>query len=269
MDLTVQLLWKVSDGLYARRKFEQALQWCHISRSSILQLIGGANEGKILRRIALCHLELGEMYAAKTTLAIIPEQDMGTALTNYLLFLIDLHGTSDEQVLNHVHKLITSKDFRVPLLYHCAVQATNAGKTHLTQSLLSLILDQTQKSSSDAENLQLPALVRCIIRLSKNELEKNPAPEHRELELICVHFELAARLASSEEIALQNGFSNRELEWFSKNAHNLALAGLTRWPASYVLRLLSCTKLVGPPTRLMAESYLVVPSCESVRIRSR
>lgn len=249
--LMYQLLWKVADSAYTQKDFNTSVKWLNLCRSDIF-VSEDTNGGKLLRRLILCHLELGDVAAARSLLSLIPQSELESARTQYLSFKTNTSIASDQELMQIATNIIACKDFKMTILYHCAVEATNAKRQKLSQFLLELIYEQSQRHER-MSNLTLPVLLRCVIRLSKHELEDGSDCNERLLESLCINFEMAAKLVTTEASQLKNGFNVRELTWFSQNAHNFAITGATHWPTKFILRLLACTKLVssGMPATLL------------------
>ena len=192
----------------------------------------------MIRRVAVCYIESGDFNSAKDVLAELPENAQSAALTQYLQFKINLRFEADEVITQTIEKLVACKDFQLTMLYHCALEAQSLQKQEVSLALLSIIISRSAKS--DTNLIRLPALLRCTIRMLRDFIDANV----KYIDLLCTHFEMAAQCTTTEEKTIKNGFNLRELEWFSKTGHNVAVQGLTSWPATSVLRITNACKSV-------------------------
>lgn len=215
-----------------------------MARSPLFQNAGAANEAKIIRKIALCHLELGDYFAARDALAELPKASRDSALTWYIRFRVEIRNSSEEEVLSTIEALTKAEGFQSSMLYHCALEAQALSKTKVTLPLLMKIVDRARTLNEDS-SVRMPALLRCIIKLCKNAIDQNPDVREDQLEMLCTQFEIAAKLVEEEESCVKYGFNVRELEWLSKTAHNIVLGAISKWPASFVLRLLNSCRAVS------------------------
>lgn len=191
----------------------------------------------------MCHLELGDHFAARDALSELSTTGRDTAITWYIQFRIDIHCATDEVTLSNVEELTKANGFQLPMLYHCAIDAQASGRNKVSLPLLNRILHHT-KGSDDSENVRMPALLRCIIRLWKSDIDQNPEVDEKQLDMLCTQYEVATSMVEQEESCIRHGFNARELEWFSKNAHNTALSGILKWPSNFVIRILMACKSV-------------------------
>lgn len=223
-----------------------AIKWCSLARNSLFDSSGQANHCKIIRRIAYCHIELGDFFAARELLSELSSSEKFNALNYYLTFRIDIRYSSDSAIVANIEELVKCNDFQLPMLYHCAIEAQTLKNDRISLSLLEIILNQI-KQTGVHDTLRMPALLRCIIKLLWAEIESDENSETRRLHVLCTHLENAAGLVRNPDLTSQNGFNFRELEWFSRNAHNIAVAGLNKWAPEYILRVIECIRIVRRP----------------------
>lgn len=200
------------------------------------------NQGAFLRRIALCNLELGNAIEARNALESLPAQQKSVSITIYVEFCVELKYSSDEIILKVAKKLTDCDDFRVPMLYYCAVKAQECKKPSIELSLLDLILSMIDQGRTP-EKLQIPTLLRCAISLIALMKDSRDF-EIGDTERVCQYFERAASLVAKPDLVIVNGFNSRELDWFSKNCFNLVLLVLSKWAHNHTSRLLVCCKQV-------------------------
>lgn len=178
-------------------------------------------------------------------LSQLSEHGTESVLTQYLFFRVGMEvpSLSDKPPLEHVQNMVMCQDFEMSLLYRCAVDAQQCQNRALSQAILAMVLEKQRNESPDM-NLVLPALLRCLIKFSKAEIDRDSELPLRHLQTLGEQFSLAAEMVSSKNLAVARGFSPLELDWFSKNAHNFVLSGLSTWPTEIVMQMLKCIKKV-------------------------
>lgn len=203
----------------------------------------------------MCNLELGDYFAAKDALNEIPMSTHDMALTWYIRFRIDVRHATDDVVLSTVEELVKAEGFHASMLYHCAVEAQANNRNKVALPLLTRVLDGSRQSTRN-EMIHMPALLRCIIKLWKTDIDNNTEPEEKQLDMVCAQFEIAGKIVEEEVSRTSHGFNIRELDWFSKHAHNMALSAMSKWPTRFTLRILDSCKTVRLTIRKATKARL-------------
>lgn len=127
------------------------------------------------------------------------------------------------------------------LLYACVLESQKAQETALSLTALQLVLEKYEHN--EPPGVHLPALLRCTIRMLLKQVDSPEVDGEAALQnlinQICKTFDAAAIYARKPN-ASDNGMRLlNELEWFSKNAYNLALKYSLEWPPRDTCTLLN------------------------------
>ncbi|RPA87005.1 SPO22-domain-containing protein [Ascobolus immersus RN42] len=245
------LLWKVSEAANIQRKYDSSLKWCKLALHNVFSKAGENNLTKIARRVILCSIETGNYDEAKTTFDAMSQAGKDNPTTRYLAFKLAIR-TGDtalaEESLRKIYDTV-GKDYTA--LYACVLDAQQVGEKKHAHDALRYVLQKVEETDPESNNV--PILYRCNIALSMTELDttKEPSQNTKAVGDLTVAFENAAKKADecrhrkvrkSSEVV----FTVLELDWFSRNAYNLALRSIEEWCERTSLRLLStCLKFIS------------------------
>jgi hypothetical protein len=199
----------------------------------------------------------------------MPEAAKNDPMTRFLMYKIAVRCGDPDLAAECLGKVYESSSKEPNLLYACVLDAQQAGDKDLAIAALQLVLEKHQQNTPTT--IHLPALLRCTIRLTKSQLDAKGNPRldsdsdpvvdrlcklfegcrsllHPLFKLPRTDKEPAAGHAQRSQVAATSGgkiFDTTELDWFSKNAYNLALKFSAEWGPLSILRLLqSCIKFI-------------------------
>lgn len=161
------------------------------------------------------------------------------------MFKVALRTDDHELAAEALDKVYAHAKKDATLLYACVLDAQQNGDKQITIKALQMVLEKYEYNAPDG--VHIPALIRCTIRLLISQLEAKDVEDENKVSLVeelCKLFDGAARKAlqvlkrPEEKDVL---WTVPELDWFSKNAYNLALKHSKTWPPRLVLSLVqSC-----------------------------
>jgi hypothetical protein len=164
-------------------------------------------------------------------------------LSRYLMYKVAVR-CNDIKSAAECLKVISDASPNDPtLLYACCLDAQQVGHREQTLAALQLVYENYEHKPSAA--LHLPSLIRLTIGLMDSILKNNADSEDHEatVERMCTAFEKAsAALQRSRNHGKMDDetWSIDELDWFSKNAYNIAIKNLSSWNPRRSLRMLTC-----------------------------
>lgn len=239
------LLWKRVEASYNYEIYDTAEAWCRLSLHALFSNSGALNVAKLQRKLILCALGMSDQGKAREVYSQMSPSNKKDPSTMYLLYKVALRCYDTDLAVDCLDTICTASSKDATLLYACVLEAQQTGD-HL--QIISSMQRVLEKYNYNAPNeVHLPALLRCTARLLIRDLE-NPCSQVRDrINEICKLFEAAAVQArTSRRSAANDLFSLAELDWFSRNAYNLALKFCTSWSPEQTLRLVqSCLKFVG------------------------
>jgi hypothetical protein len=124
-------------------------------------------------------------------------------------------------------------------LYACALEAQQSQMRHIAVAALQTILDK------QPPGVHLPSLLRCTARLLIGELDQqNRALDEVAQELVRVFETAASSLRDLKQGSTDEQWRS-EIQWWSKNAYNIALKQCGQIDAEHLVRLLqACNKFI-------------------------
>lgn len=190
-------------------------------------------------------LERRDIPNVHELLTLVPESALEDPHTQFLMFKIALRTDDHELAVQALDKVYAHAKKDATLLYACVLDAQQNGDKQITIKALQMVLEKYEYSAPDG--VHMPALIRCTIRLLTSQLEAKDVEDDKKpglVEELCRLLDGAARkamqvLKRAEEKDVF--WTVEELDWFSKNAYNLALKHCKEWPPRLVLSLVqSC-----------------------------
>ena len=238
------LIWKRVDAAYGAQQYETADFWCQLCLHETFGALGIANRAKVERKRILCAIGLSDIGKAKDIFSTLSSTTRDDPSTQYLLYKIAIRS-EDSQLAASALSAVSAKSANDPsLLYGCVLESQRAGNCAQTLTSLQCVLSRQE---CHAENsVSLPALLRCTARMLIRDAMGDGFENTSSIDGICNVFEEGARRArDSRRNEEETTFSQRELDWFSRNSYNLALQVCPRWAPFQTLRLVtSCTAFV-------------------------
>ncbi|KAK9449256.1 meiosis protein SPO22/ZIP4 like-domain-containing protein [Limtongia smithiae] len=242
------ILWSVATAYFAREDYMTALEWFSLSIDSVLRGSDDSNRTKIQRKIMLCQYYLQEYSQITSVYRSMPRSGQDSSMTQYILFKSALASQDTQSALECLDRMFTASAEDAKILCACAMEAQQKNIKPVTLRAMDLILQKLlawtgptagYKISESVNDIYVPALLRCIIRMHTLTLAES-GESVEQIDRLCAYFERAysltkpqSRLANSQS----KKFDKNEYEWFARNAYNAALKGCKSWPCEATIRL--------------------------------
>ena len=241
------LLWKRIETAFTQAQYDLVEQWCNVAHHAILRDSGDANLGIISRKGIQCALARHDDVAVRKIFFQMPEATRAAPRTRYLMYKHAIRSNDLELAAECLEIVSRSTKKDAMLLYACVLEAQQSGNRK--QGILALQRTIASFGHTHPNGVSLLALLRCTARLIVTELTSISSFDDALVSDLCDIFECAtshAKKAKAPRVAISNEhFTHAELEWFSKNAYNLALKHCTDFDPRSLLRLLqSCIDLI-------------------------
>ncbi|KAI6994451.1 hypothetical protein KC329_g2826 [Hortaea werneckii] len=222
------LIWKNAD----RHGLEAAENWLKLLQHPMFDSAGLLNKAKIWRKAIITALARADVPAAREAYYSMPSSCQNEAMSRYLAFKIALKSGDNELADDSLHALSKNADKDPSCLYACILEAEQVRSRHLAVLGLQRLLDK------QLHGTHLPSLLRCTARLMMKELEAQGSPSNEATEEIVSLFERARDNVK----VLRQGTDDQwrvEVQWWSKNAYNLALKVCDTIHPEHLVRLLT------------------------------
>ncbi|TKA83433.1 hypothetical protein B0A55_00323 [Friedmanniomyces simplex] len=233
------LIWKKAGAPNA----ECVEEWCRLLRHAVFESAGQMNKARIGRKAIAAALARNDTNTARQAFFELPETSQNESITRYLVFKVALRD-DDHELASQCLSLITKHAEKDPTyLYACVLEAQQSNMRQVAVAALQAM------SERQPPGVHLPTLLRCTARLLVGELEANTQDVDRMSEPVVVLFERAAKNMP----ALKQGTDAQwrsEIQWWSKNAYNLALRLCAEIHPEHFIRLLEvCVRFLDccPP----------------------
>ncbi|KAH7122269.1 meiosis protein SPO22/ZIP4 like-domain-containing protein [Dendryphion nanum] len=241
------LLWKRVETTYSQDHYVESESWCRICLHPIFEKAGEMNKSKIARKIMLCALSRQDYVAARETFGKMSDIGRDEPVTRYLLYRAALH-TDDLDLLSECLEIVCCKSHKdTTLLYACVLEAQSSGNKR--QAILALEKVLNKYDYNVPTGVHLPALLRCTARLLFSQITQNGKLDTVMVDEISKIFKGASTRAKTLRkrsiTPHEQPFTPSDLEWFSKNAYNLALKFCAEMrPDHLVVMLNACTEFI-------------------------
>ncbi|KAI9695204.1 MAG: hypothetical protein M1820_008840 [Bogoriella megaspora] len=240
------ILWKCIDGAYNQSQFDIAQNWCRIARHQVLRNAGDFNIAIIARKAMQCSLAQNDDAAVREVFFQMPLATRDAPFTRFLMYKLAIRSNDVQLAAESLEAVSRSSKTDPKLLYACVLEAQQCGNRQQAIVALQQVLNRT--SQGIPTDVHLPAILRCTARLIITELTITSPMNDGLLDDFCKLFEVAAMRAKLQRNKALPGpneeFSDDEVEWFSKNAYNMALKHCTDIHPSFIVRLLeACIEL--------------------------
>ncbi|MCJ1397829.1 hypothetical protein MMC11_001025 [Xylographa trunciseda] len=255
------LIWKRIEACCDQGEYAEAISWSLLALHETFDSSGDLNIGKIQRKIIICTLATSDYATARTIFSRMSDTVQGAEETRYLMYKVGLRSGDSELALECLEAIYSGSDKDATMLYACVLEAQQTGQREQAISAMLHVLDRYNYGSPPGINL--PALLRCTARLLIQEIESSTDRENPNIDAICKLFdgvmsEAAAQAKLQRRDANNRTFPLSELDWFSRNAYNMALRFCTAWNPPEVLRLVqACLKFIDLYPEDMDSSTLV------------
>lgn len=211
--------------------------WNSLLCHSVFENAGPINKARIGRRLIRNALEQDQPEAAMQAFINMPKPAQNEPATRFLAFKLALRLNDEDLAMSSLAAVAKSAKNDPTYLYACVLAAGQSQTHRFSIVALQALLDQRPNG------IYLPALLRCTARLLLMEVDAGQNAEMVAQETLRV-FEAAAR--NTDEIRqLPNERWRSEIQWWSKNAYNIAVKLCAQVNPEYVLRMLEvCTKFM-------------------------
>lgn len=213
------------------------------------------------RKLLLCAISKNSTESAVAIIQGMSPASWKEPMTAYLAFKVSMR-TEDRDLAERCLETIALAPDHINYLGACIAESQQAGDIFCAVSALKKLKQKFEYKEPNP--IHLPALFRCTIRLLNMLLNRPDADKATIVEDLCEEFEtgewgsidgsddyshyivvLAIEKQKGEQAAA-NPFNTGELEWFARNAYNLALKNSTEWDLRHVVRMLnSCVNVIG------------------------
>lgn len=221
------LIWKASKDADA----STADVWLALLQHTIFSNVGAINKAKVARKVMLTSLKRDDFDTARTAFyqMSLPVQNEG--ITRYLAYQLALKTSDCELASQCLAVLVKIADRDSRYLYACVLEAQRSENRAIAVAAFQALADQPPSG------IQLPALLRCTARLLTEELENSQrSSDGVTHELSRVFETAAANMKSLRQVSDEQWLS--EIQWWSKNAFNLALRLCAEIQPQHLIRLL-------------------------------
>ncbi|MCJ1432892.1 hypothetical protein MMC27_002250 [Xylographa pallens] len=238
------LIWRRIEASYNQREYAEAIIWSHLALHETFDNSGDMNVGKIQRKIIICNLATSDYATARNIYSGMSDIVQGADETRYLMYKVALRSGDTELAVECLEAISSGSTRDGTLLYACVLEAQQTGQREQAISAMLRVLDKYNYGSPPGVNLA--ALLRCTARLLMQEIESSLEGESPNIDAICSLFDGAATQAKLQRRDAKNEtFSLSELDWFSRNAYNMAVRFCTIWNPPEVLRLVqACLRFI-------------------------
>lgn len=222
------LLWKTAGAANA----DIADDWCKLLRHPIFESAGHLNKAKIGRKAIVAALTRNDIDAARESFFGMPQAMRDEAISRYLAFKVALRSSDHQLATESLHVLTKQADRDPTFLYACVLEAQQSDHRYLAVAAMQGLLDK------QPPGVHLPALLRCTARLLIGELDA----KERSIDDMVEELVLLFERAGANIKVIRQGTDDQwraEIQWWSKNAYNLALRLCADIHPEHLVRLLT------------------------------
>jgi hypothetical protein len=228
------LIWKASNDTQG----SDAEAWLDVLQHSVFVSVGASNKARISRKVMVTALQRDELDTARAAFYGLPASSQNEGMTRYLAYKLALRSNDVRLAGECLESLVKHIDQEPRYLYACVLEAQQSANRAMAVAAFQALVDQP------SNGVQLPALFRCTARLLMEEMgDRSRARTEVTSELVHI-FETA----SANTKVFRQGSEEQwkaEIQWWSKNAFNIALQQCTEMPSDHLVRLLrSCNKFL-------------------------
>ncbi|KAM7204837.1 Meiosis protein SPO22/ZIP4 like domain containing protein [Rhypophila sp. PSN 637] len=254
---TQGLMWRKLKLCYHGGLYDLSEKWGHLALHPIFDQCGNQNRSKIERKLLMCALARNDMDAAVSVIQNISNKNCNDEpMTAYLAFKVAIR-VKDRELAERCLEAVGQTKEHIDYLGACIAESQKAEDIESAISGLKKLHDKYERKATPGGKIHLPALFRCSIRLLNCLLESPEYQDKKEniVNELCLEFEAVVEAVKHHdytfaenlgENAPSNLFTVDELEWFSRNAYNLALKNTSTWDLRCVIRLLNaCVEIIG------------------------
>ena len=221
------LIWKASNGSPG----SDAEAWLDVLQHSLFVSVGAFNKARISRKVMATALQRDELDTARAAFFGLPVSSKNEGMTRYLAYKLALKSNDVRLASECLESLVKNVDREPRYLYACVLEAQQSGNRAIAVAALQALVNQPPNG------VQLPALFRCTARLLMEELGDGSQTKVEATDELVHLFETA----SANMKVLRQGSEEQwraEIQWWSKNAFNIALQQCTEMQPEHLVRLL-------------------------------
>lgn len=246
------LMWKATGSSFDPAAADE---WCSLMRHPIFASAGQINKARVWRCVehramSVAHLTVyrksihsalarDDLDAARQIYFSMPKNMQDESLTRYLCFKLALRSKDVDFATESLRLIVKSADRTPNLLFACVLDAQQSDLRQMATSALLSVLDRR------SPGIHLPSLLRCTVRLLISEVEARA----RSLDEIMREVGHVFKTAAANTKDLRQGSDEQwraEIQWWSKNAYNLALQFCGEMHPEQLTDLLqACTKFLS------------------------
>ncbi|TWU74062.1 hypothetical protein ED733_003621 [Metarhizium rileyi] len=206
------VIWKRTEQLFAEERYETVEFWCRLGLEPLFRGNHSALFGRFARRLIICAIKRNDVQS---------DHELGRESLKAIASIKDMRHIED-------------------VLYACCSEVKSFEDKLCALEVLKALYEQPTKYLPDAINV--PTLLRCAIRLMQAfDMDHHHEGTRNDEES---HFAAAKYATSRSETG--KAFPITELDWFRKNAYNLAVLKSHEWREKHIIRLAStCISLTS------------------------
>lgn len=242
------LLWRRLEAVNSVNQFGQSARWAQLMLHPLFGNCGEINKSKIGRKRIMCALAMQDFDAARQLFYEMSDNGKASPLTRFLMFKLALRTGDDIFAAENLDVICKASTEDVNLLYACVLEAQTLGDKRHAALALQKVLQQYDLTVPKGVNL--PALLRCMVRLQISEISEGEKPSDPAMEELCKVFEAAVVHARrggqhrNEKVAA--AFDANELSWFARSSYNLAIQHCSHISPGQTFRLVqACGSLLA------------------------
>lgn len=228
------LIWKASSATDGK----SSGPWLELLRHPLFDSAGMINKARIGRKAIMVALQCEDLEAARQAYFQVPALAQNEDMSRYLAFKIALRSNDDNLASESLGVLLKHSNRDPKYLFACVLEAQQFGSRAIAVAAFQAVLDRNPKGT------HLPTLLRCTARLLIPELDNGSGQSAESASELVRVFETAA----ANTRLLRQGSEDHwrtEIQWWSKNAYNLALRHCAGMHPEYLVRLLrTCLKFL-------------------------
>ncbi|SPQ20408.1 14822ea5-0490-4dac-a6c0-22cd1d76eaed [Thermothielavioides terrestris] len=198
------------------------------------------------QKLLLCALARNSLDAAASIIHKMSPQSWQEPMTAYLAFKVAIR-LEDRAMAEKCLDTVAQASDHIDYLGACIAESQKTGDVACAIAALRKLHQKYEYREPNP--IHLPALFRCTIRLLNLLADRPGVDTNGIVGDLCEEFDavvLALDRQKEEPTSGRKLFTVDELEWFSRNAYNLALKNSATWDLRCVVRMLTaCVRIIG------------------------
>lgn len=124
----------------------------------------------------MCAIARQDVVSAHEVFNSMPKDAQDAPLTRFLMFKVALRANETELASECLERLYENSDSDSSILCACVMDAQQVGETRQIIAALQLLLQKTEFHLR--EDIHMPSLLRCTLRLMFSQYEADQEPVH-------------------------------------------------------------------------------------------